>query len=455
VFPRLDPESVVASLPSLDRGGSLVVAYSGGLDSTVMLHLLWRHFPRRECLRAVHVNHGLQAQAGAWAEHCRSQCAAWGIPLQVVRAVVEPRRGGLEAAARRARYGALFAATGARDVVVTAQHADDQAETLLLQLLRGAGPKGLAGMPVSARRTVGAATRQLVRPLLRWPRAALRAYAQTEGLTWVEDPSNVQLRRTRNYLRHAVIPVLRERWPRLTGSIARSARLCAEAAALADDLAALDLRQVRAQGAHALSAAALGAMAPHRSRNVLRYWLAEQGLAVPAHAHMRTVEHDLLGAAAGRSPRVRWPGAELRRYRDAVFAMAALPAAPEGECLTWPWKHQPVLELPPGCGRLEAMRSRGAGVRNDVGALTVRFRAGGERLRPDPRRPSRAVKQLFQEAGVPPWVRERTPFLYAGDALLAVGDWWVDARWQAEPGEAGIGIRWLGAPPGRPGEART
>ena len=420
-----------------------------------MLHLLWRHFPRRECLRAVHVNHGLQAQAGAWAEHCRSQCAAWGIPLQVVRAVVEPRQGGLEAAARRARYGALFAATGKRDVVVTAQHADDQAETLLLQLLRGAGPKGLAGMPVCAQRTAGAQTRQLVRPLLAWPRAALRAYAQAEGLTWVEDPSNVQLRRTRNYVRHAVIPVLRTRWPQLTGSVARSARLCGEAAALADDLAALDLHEVRVRGAHALSAAALGAMAPHRARNVLRYWLAGQGLAAPAHVHMRTVERDLLGADDGRSPHVRWPGAELRRYRDAVFAMTPLPAVPRGEHLTWPWQQQPVLELPPGCGRLEVTGSRGAGMRDDVGALTVRFRAGGERLRPAARRPSKAVKQLFQETGVPPWVRERTPFLYAGHTLVAVGDWWVDASWQAAPGEAGIGIRWFGAPPGSPGEARA
>lgn len=449
---QLSPDSIVASLPAFATDGRLIVAFSGGLDSTVLLHILHRHWPGRYRLHAVHVNHGLQAHAPAWAEHCRAQCAAWAIPFEVRQVSVDSTYGGLEAAARCARYAALFAVMAERDVLATAQHADDQAETVLLQLLRGAGPKGLAAMPTLARRTAGGRTRRVVRPLLACQREQILRYARRHGLSWIEDPSNADQRRSRNYLRHTLIPLMRARWPQMTRSLSRSAGLCADAAALIDELAAQDLAKVRTAGAESLSVRALRALSPSRARNALRYWLSLLGLPTPTQAHMKAIEQELLRAAPDACPRVAWSRVELRRYRNAVFAMPTLPPAPGPQMrLSWDPTLNAGLELPPGCGQLAARRVYGRGLRADAEPLTVGFRAGGERLRTHRNGPCKLVKQLFQEAGVPPWVRTRMPFLYAGAELVAVADLWVSAAWQACRDEPGWALSWHGAPRGCPG----
>ncbi len=443
----LDVQTVLDSLPGLSPRARLFVAYSGGLDSTVLLHLLCQHGPR-DRLRALHVDHRLQPQSGEWADHCRRQSEAWLIPFKCLPVTVPTDQGGLEAGARRARYRALFGAMGRDDVLLTAQHADDQAETLLLQLLRGAGPHGLAAMP-GLTADAGHEGRRLIRPLLSQTRRALADYAARHRLEWIEDPSNARTNLRRNYLRHEVMPVLRERWPQAPMTLSRSAALCAEAATLMDELAAQDLAAVD-DGAHpaSLPLSGLQRLAPHRRRNVLRHWLGSRGLAVPTQAHLTRVEHDVVGAGPSANPCVAWADVEVRGHGGRLWAMHRLPSAPRSMApIAWSPLRQRVVDLPDGCGRLVAEAGRG-GLRLPDGPMNIVFRAGGERLRPRAGGPSRTLKHLCQEAGIPPWVRRRMPLVQADGSLVAVADVWVDAAWQARSDEPGLRLHWVEPPCG-------
>ncbi len=431
-----------AKLPSVPHGGRLWVAFSGGLDSTVLLHWLWRHIP--QSLHAVHVHHGLQPSADAWVEHCERVCGHWSVPLRVERVRVEGIADhGLEAAARQSRYRALSALLTGHDVLVTAHHRTDQAETLLLQLLRGGGPHGLAGMPESS--TLGSG--RMLRPLLRLSREQLLAYARAHALEWVEDPSNEDTGLRRNYLRHEVVPLLQTHWPEYEETLQRSAGLQAEAAGLLDQLAAQDLDTCAGDLAASLSVGAITRLAGARRRNLLRYWLRQQDLAVPNQAQMRRIEQDMLTSREDANPLVTWSGVELRRYRDALLAMPVLPSPP-GESLSWDLREK--LLLPAGCGELVAERAHGAGLRLENASVEVRFNQTGERIRPVFSKHHKRLKHLCQEAAVPPWVRERLPLIYHGQRLAAVADAWLAADYAAGPDEQGWRLRWLHAPAGWP-----
>lgn len=303
-------------LPRPPAGAATVVAFSGGPDSAVLLHLLRGLQP----LRALHVDHGLHPDSGAWAAHCRRQCQTWGVPLTVLHVAIDPRDpAGPEAAARRARYAALQAALAPGDVLLTAHHAEDQAETFLLQALRGAGPAGLAGMP--AVKTFGPG--QLARPLLGVTRAALRAYAEAQRLDWLEDPANANPDLNRSYLRHSLWPVLVERWPAAAATLGRAAGWAAEAAELQRVLAEIDLAACVRGAGEALNTAQLQQLSPARQRNLLRHWLHGLGLPAPSAAQMAQILDSCLAARADARPLVRWPGAELRREGAHLRACSA------------------------------------------------------------------------------------------------------------------------------------
>lgn len=432
-FQRLGP--LLDGCPGTRRW---VVAYSGGVDSHVLLHLLATAGLDRT-LAAVYVDHGLHPASGRWGDHCAAVCKALGVAFQRLRADARPGpRESREDAARRARYGALGSWLQAGDALLTAHHRDDQAETLLLQLLRGAGPHGLAAMPAVA----DLDGIPLLRPLLDTDRAAILAYARHHGLAWVEDGSNADIGLDRNYLRHEVLPLLRRRWPALGRSLGRSARLCAEAARLLDRQADADLAAAACERPDALAAAVLAALDEARLRNALRRWLRWLELPAPGAAHLERVRTEVLAAGADRNPRLAWPGAELRRYRDRLYALAPPPAHDPGRVLPWSDPGRP-LDLPGG-GRLELCPATGAGLRAAAlagRALTVRFRRGGERFRPAGRRHGQELKKLLQEAGVPPWERSRLPLLYVDDDLAVVGELWVAATLAAAAGEAGLRLR--------------
>jgi tRNA(Ile)-lysidine synthase len=424
--------SLAELLPDLSRA-PLCVALSGGLDSTALLAVLAARGELRTRLRAVHVDHGLQARSGAWAAHCRALASRLRVPLEVFATRVVRRAGeSPEAAARRVRYRILGEALRESEVLLTAHHADDQLETVLLQLLRGAGLPGLAAMPACAPFGRG----RLARPLLELERSEIETWARGAGVKWVEDDSNRDERFDRNYLRWRVLPAVRARWPAAARSGVRSARHAAEAQRLLDELARADVE--RAADGAALSAARLRTMSPERRRNALRYWIAQSGHPLPDTRRLAQLAGPLLEARADANPQVLWRGTRVQRHADRVtlHGSAAAVALEPLEPLEWePHTHR-VLELPAGLGRLEVAPSRRGAL--DLEALparvTVRLRRGGERLRPVRGRPTRTLKRLLQGEHVALEQRERVPLVFCGEQLLAVADLWVDARIQASAG---------------------
>jgi tRNA(Ile)-lysidine synthase len=427
--PRADPAWVYAQLLRLHGPAAtapLCVAFSGGADSTALLSLLAELPAVKPRLRALHIDHGLQPQSHRWARAARASCRALGVPFAARRLRLTRRRGeSLEAVARAGRYAALGGALRPGEVLLTAHHLEDQLETVLLQLLRGAGLPGLAAMPGVSRLGAGF----LLRPLLGVPRAQLRAWVQARGLRCVEDPANANAAFDRNYLRHQVLPGILSRWRGAAGAVARSARHIAAAQELLDGLARTDV--ARAADGAALSVAALRALPLERRRNALRFWISASGRLLPDARRLEEIAVVLLAARVGANPVVTWGPVRVQRHAGRLTLDEPRPAAPAFE-ITWNPRRRSRLALPAGAGHLELVRSTQGLI--DAAALpaqvTVRTRRGGERLRPRVGGPSRTLKRLLQNEAIPLSERQHLPLLFAGDQLLAAGDLWVDARWQ-------------------------
>ncbi len=414
-------------------GARLALALSGGLDSMVLLHvLLALRDVHPFALLAVHVHHGLSPHADEWADFCARRCAAHGVDLGIHRvAVARDDAAGTEAAARRARQS-VFAAVAA-DFLLTAHQQDDQAETLLLQLLRGAGPKGLAAMPELQRRPGWRAAQ--LRPLLGTGRAALRDYAAGHGLDWVEDDSNLDVRYRRNALRQEVMPRLAAHFPGSSATLARAAALQAEAAGLLDELAAIDAAVAVAGGR--LDCAALARLTPARARNLLRHFIARHGLPMPHARALDEALRQLLAARHDARVEVNLKPWSLWRFRGGAHLVPPLPPpAPPVR-----WQGEATLWVPAAGVELVMQPVTGAGLCRaalENGMVMLGVRAGGERIQLTPGGPHRSLKSLLQERAVPPWLRARAPLLWCDGRLAWVHGIGVDAAFRAGPGEAGI-----------------
>ena len=435
---KLRTASVLEKLPLASH---YVVAFSGGVDSHVLLHLLaTQRDALSGTLSAVHVDHQIQTGSGDWEVHCRAVCEDLEIPCHCLRVDGRPRRGeSPEAAARSARYRALADWLPTAAVLLTAQHRDDQAETLLLQLLRGAGPKGLAAMPENSALGAG----RLLRPLLDCSRAQIIDYARQQGLRWVEDPSNSDTRYARNLLRQRVLPELHQHWPGLSKTLARAAAHQADQAELADALAEQDhVTCTEAVTGNCLSVSALHSLSAARQRNLLRYWIHTQRLPAPTQVVLERIRTEMLTQRADASPCVEWPGAELHRYRDQLFVMPPLPAHDSSARHAWNGTDEVWLEQ--AGGALGVTPARGAGLRQSIAefGLEIRFRQGGEQLQPAGRKHHHALKKLFQEWQVPDWERARIPLLYQHETLLAVAGYCVAEGFQARSDESGLLLHW-------------
>jgi tRNA(Ile)-lysidine synthase len=402
------------AIPHDASAGAVLVGFSGGLDSSVLLHLLAGHAPIRERgLRAIHVHHGLQAEADAWAAHCRVFCETLAVPLQVVRVEVDRSRGsGPEAAARDARRHAFAQALGDGDILALAHHRDDQAETFLLRALRASGPDGLAAMRPWRR----SGEAWLWRPLLELPRTVLLEHARRHDLRWIEDPSNADITLDRNFLRRQVLPLLRGRWPHADASFARSATLSARAHDLLADGDEVALASSRTIDPRVLSVAALRALPRDRRARVLRRWTAALALPpLPAQGVAR-IESDLMTAATGDDAAFRWQGAAVRRWRDLLHAGPSQAPLPRDWRVQWDGRTPLLL---PDDARL---RLDGAGNEGFGRTLQVHARQGGERIVLPGRHHSHALKHVLQDLGVPPWQREQLPLLADAEGnLLAAG----------------------------------
>jgi tRNA(Ile)-lysidine synthase len=417
----------------------IVVGLSGGVDSVVLLHVLVRLAGRSGAKpSAVHVHHGLSPHADRWAGFCAGVCRDLGVELHEVRVAV-PRRSalGLESAAREARYAVLRQQQA--DAVALAHHADDQAETVLLQLFRGAGVRGLSAMP-SCRMLEPATGLRLVRPLLSVARAEILAYAEKAGLSWVEDSSNRDPAFDRNFLRGTIVPQLTRRFPGLRQTLGRTALNMGEAARLLDQLAVIDAGAVQ-QG---LAVAALAALSPERARNALRWYLEQQGVPPPGRDRLDEALRQVLGARRDARLQVNLGPVRLRRHRGRLHLEATARTRRAGWSVTW--SGEPQLDLPEDLGAIRFESARGAGLSLASlrgHAVAIRGRSGGERLRLAAGRRSRTLKNLLQEAGTPEWERDRLPLLFAGDALVWVPDIGMDERFAARPGDEGVLPQWV------------
>lgn len=418
---------------SPDIDAPVCVALSGGMDSMALLHALAASPTHRaRGLRALHVHHGLQPDADAWAAACADACARLGVALEVRRVDARDDRGlGPEGAAREARHAAFAASLRDGEHLALAHHRDDQAETVLLRALRGSGVDGLAAM--AALRPIGRGV--LWRPWLGVPRADIAAYARAAVPCWVDDPSNAALHLDRNFLRHRVLPLLRERWPQADAALAAVAAHAAEARALLESDDLLQLARATVAVPHTLSLAALRALDPARRARVLRAWVASTGLPPLPSRGIARIEQDLVHARADAHARFDWAGARIEAWRGLLHArriVAPLPADWHGL-----WPGTATLALPDG-GRLDLLPPAAF-----PSPVTVHARRGGERLRLPGRAHRHALKHLLQDAGVPPWEREHLPLLASADGtVLAAGDRIVSAPLRAWLDAAGTRLRW-------------
>jgi len=389
------------------------LAYSGGVDSHVLLHLIANAKAAFKSIDVVHVDHGLQAQSAEWSKHCETVCKQLGLNFHLVNVdITDASELGIEAAARQARYSALQTLVPNDAVLLTAQHQDDQAETLLLQLLRGAGPKGLAAMAYSSEM----AELTIIRPLLAISQADILAYAQQHQLSWIDDPSNQDTDLNRNYIRHQVWPLLSQRWPSAAKTLSRSSQICAEADTLLMELAQQDLQTVLSD--EAIEISQLLTLSVARQRNCLRFYIQQQALPLPSETILQQIIDSVCQAAEDAMPHVEWQQCEARRYQgllflnrqpnqldtDAVYTISSsqdLSLNPE-QYLSWQASENGIK----------------TGLIDD--GLTLRFRQGGEKIKLAGKTHHQSLKKLFQEWQIPPWQRERIPLIFTGDELIAV-----------------------------------
>jgi tRNA(Ile)-lysidine synthase len=412
------------------------IAYSGGLDSHVLLHVfacLRATLPLQ--LHAIHVNHGLSVNAPGWAQHCQQICQALQVPYEQYAIKLKISQGeSLENLAREKRYKCLAQKMHQSAILLTAHHQDDQAETVLLQLLRGAGLKGLAAMP----QVKPFATGLHARPFLNFSRADLLSYAKDNQLNWVDDESNSNIQFSRNLIRHEIMPLVKRHWPAVAQTLSRAATHCAEASDLLDGVARDLLQLVTGNFTNTLSVEKLKTLDAAKQRLVLRAWIQAASFPLPPMKKLEALRHGMLQAGRDRMPSVTWCDVVVRRFRDDIFLLQQHVA--HDTTRTYDWQLDTILRIE-GHGELQAVRQTAAELRSDMTNLKVSFRQGGEAVKL-PRRGTRTLKKLWQEWGVPTWLRDRLPLLYDQEMLVCIPGVFIHPAYIPAPNETGWRVMW-------------
>jgi tRNA(Ile)-lysidine synthase len=437
--------SLYAALESsIPCGASgIAVALSGGADSAALLAAMAAPAQRFRALplRAVHIDHGLQAAASTFREACTTLCEHLGVPLNIICVDVQTEAGqSIEATARDARYAALAAQLEPRECLLTAHHRQDQAETLLLQALRGAGIKGMSAMPIC--RVLGAGWH--VRPVLDVAHADLLRFGEHLGDYKSIDPMNEDMRFDRTYLRKAIWPLIETRWPGAAIALSRAARHMAEAQELLAVAGAADVARVR--DGDALSVPGLRALSRARRINAVRVWLNEANVEAPSTARLGEALRQMFGAHSDQQPAIVWGDKALRRYRQRLFLTQADSPRLE-EARHWATALGSTIALGANLGNLTwSAQTGGIAIQALPPVVMVRRREGGETLKPAPLAKTQTVQHLCQSLGVLPWMRDALPLVFAGNELIAVADLWVDARWRSPKDMPGLRVAWSNAP---------
>lgn len=412
---RHDLLEIVEPLFSVLEQQNFLVAYSGGLDSHVLLHLMSR-IPDI-AIRAVHIDHGLQDVSPWWSRHCRDICSEFGIPLERISLNLDvPSGQSIEAYARNKRYEAFMELLEPEEVLLTAHHQNDQAETLLIQLLRGAGVAGLASMPMIA----GFSEGQHFRPFLNLSREQLEAYADHYDLNFVEDASNADMRFDRNFLRHQILPQFIERWPGSVGTLSRAAMLQGETQRLLDSYVSQDLELMLGSVEGTLSVELILQCQPERRRALIRYWIAASGFRYPSSKKLQHIISDVFQAAEDAAPLLKWEGVEIRRYQGDVYIMPPLVSHDIYQSFDWDLKQDLFIASLGVKLEVKYLESWSETLSNAEQKLTVSFRQGGEVIKPAGSDKTLTLKHLFQQFSIPPWMRGRIPLLFHGEELIVV-----------------------------------
>lgn len=434
-FSSTELVSVLSSLPSTNH---YWLAYSGGMDSTVMLHAISRvseNFGDSK-ISAVHVHHGISENADAWVDHCQQFCKGLEIDLTVLHVNAQIKNGeSPEEKARQLRYQAIQELMKKNDILLTAHHQNDQAETYLLHLLRGSGPRGLSCMPLIREFGCG----YIARPLLSFNRKQLADYARQEQLQWINDESNKNIDLDRNYIRNEILPVIEKKWPSAVKTISRSAEHQSELTELLDEFINEDFKNLTSDKKNVLSIDELVKLPVNKAKYILFSWLRNLDYPVPNSRIMENIITQLVNASWDSEACIRWNDAEIRRYRDKIYAMR--PLSTHDPDITHTWNVNEPLKV--ASGILSARKVTGEGidttlVRNDI--VMVKYRHGGEHIQPYGKAHRCELKKLFQEIGMPPWLRDRIPLIYLEDKLIAVSDLWIDTSFHAKQNHEGWAI---------------
>ncbi len=412
----LNPQVFVKQLQALTRSKKILIAYSGGLDSHVLLHLASQISQTNNYqIRAMHIHHGLQKVANDWVPHCQNVCDTLNISIEIqyLNLTIEKSKS-LEDVARKARYAAFSESLQENEVLLTAHHQNDQAETLLLQLFRGAGVQGLAAM---SRITVFGLGKH-ARPLLNYSRQSLVAYAKENKLDFIEDPSNKDSAFDRNFLRNKIMPELRERWPSIDKTISRSASIQAETKQLLDEYAEQDLLSIQSSPADSdkLTLSKFQNFSSAKQKLLIRYWITVNGFNPPSEKKLKHIFSDVVNAGEDSQPLVEWEGVEIRRYQDKLYIMKPLQDHNIKQVIEWE-NPQAILNIASLDYSLTALS---VFQYDENSPITVRFRQGGEKLYHHKRGVNISLKNFLQESDVPPWLRSRIPLIYSGETLIKV-----------------------------------
>jgi tRNA(Ile)-lysidine synthase len=438
---NLSKDSFLSELKPFSSTKKFWVACSGGLDSCVLLHLFYSFKNNiKQTIEVVYVNHGLQEESEKWGQFCKELCQQYELVFtEIVINEKCPKGKSIEEWAREKRYSLIVNMMKKNDVLFTAHHQDDQVETFFLQAFRGAGPRGLSSMPsIKSHDHIF-----LCRPLLDFTRAEIEGYAKENNLTWQVDSSNSDIRYDRNFLRQKVLPVIEERWPSYRKTINRLILNQQEFRSLIDDVACGDMKLVSHKDTMCLNVKALKQLSIERQKNLICFWLSEQGFSLPGSKNVIQILSDIVDSREDKSPCVDWKSVEIRRYKNLLYALEKI----EGKKLNVELEWSPEDTLSILNETLIAKSQDGKGIsksKTKDARFIIRYRQGGEKINPDKHGHTKTVKQLFQENAVLPWLRDQIPLIYIDEKLAVIPGFCIDNKYAAEENEPSWNIEWSG-----------